>query len=253
MCIRDSADISRQLHHDIAKGYMGGFLIRKLSNTPQGSAVFSDGPEMAPLTSQVPIHPMYRDPVRLVLDDFESNPSLTTTSAGLPAAATHVAQAEASFDSTPMTLYHKTDGYVAAFGPGTAGLWAVLLDPLLTGLDATPFTHFSVKFAQRRNSPVNVPGQAQDVTLGLMDADLDLALVELSDFGTIPWPISHPGGGPFGPSFPIKSVLRTTRVPFTAFTAANPLLDLDRLLYAGWLSDQTPQGELEFDDFELTR
>ena len=79
-----------------------------------------------------------------------------------------------------------------------------------------------------------------------------MAFVPLSSFGTIPWPPNHPGSGPFGASFPIKTVLRTTRVPLAAFGAANPHLDLDRILYAGWLSGATVQGEVQCDDVEFT-
>ena len=243
------ADISRKVHHAIAKGYLGGFLVRKLLTAPaEGSAVFCDGAEMAPLTSIVEIHPMYRDPGRFVIDDFEQNPGLALTSEGTPALATHLANYESSFQSGANTLYHKTSGLNAAWAQSIPGVWAALIDP--AGFDATPWSQLSVKFTQRRNSPVNVPDLDQDVALGLMDTDLDLALVPLSSFGTIPWPIKH--SGTFTQVFPPKSVLRTTRVPLSAFVAANPSLDLDRILYAGWLSGVTQQGEVQFDDIEFS-
>ena len=247
-----NADISRQLHHDIAKGYMGGFLIRKLSNTPLGSAVFSDGPEMAPLTSQVPIHPMYKDPVRMVLDDFEAFPSLSVSSEGLSVAASLTSNSEGSFDNTSLTLYHKTDGFVGGWSGGASGRWIVRLG-VPGGFDSAAFTHLSAKFAARQTATLNPVGMDQDVSLLLADTDLDVATVPLSNFGNIPYPITHPGAGPFGPNFPTKSVLRTTRVPLSAFAAANPALDLDSLLAAGWISNQTFQGEAMFDDLEFTQ
>jgi len=246
-----SADISRQLHHDIAKGYLGGFLIRKLETAPSASsAVFCDGAEMAPLTSQVPIQPMYRDSDRFLLDDFEVNQQLDLTSEGTPALATHIINFEVSLDDSSKTYYHKTRAFGGVWAANVIGAWAALVDP--AGFDATPWSHLSAKFSQRRNSPVNIPGQEQNVTLGLVDADFDMAFVPLSSFGTIPWPPNHPGSGPFGASFPIKTVLRTTRVPLAAFGAANPHLDLDRILYAGWLSGATVQGEVQCDDVEFT-
>ena len=246
-----NADISRALHHEIAKGYLGGFLIRKLITAPtESSAVFCHGPEMEPLTSQVPIQPMYQDVDRFLIDDFESNQQLDLTSEGMAALATHIVNFEVDLNDTSKTYYHLTRSFLGAWAASTPGAWAALIDP--AGFDATPWTHFSAKFAQRQNSPANTPGQEQDVLLGLVDTDFDIALVNLSSFGQIPWPPNHPGSGPFGPNFPIKTVLRTTRVPLDAFTGANPNLDLDSILYAGWISGVTPVGEVQFDDVEFT-
>jgi hypothetical protein len=48
-------------------------------------------------------------------------------------------------------------------------------------------------------------------------------------------------------------VLRTTRIPLSAFSTANPALDLTNVLFVGWICDQTSRGELAFDDLELTQ
>ncbi len=244
-----NADISRALHHEIAMGYLAGFMSQKLGVSSDPATVFADGPEMLPVTTQATILPMYRDPVRNIVDDFETNTATNQTSRGLPAGfAGYQYLFEDSFNQNNFTLYHNTRGGAGGWtAPGA--LWFGTLpnvDPV-----ATPF--FSIQFAQRESSAFNTVGQAQDVTLGLVDGDGDLATVRLSDFGEIPFPVTHPGGGPFGPTFPIKTVLRTTRVPLSAFETANPSLNLNNLSFFGWRADFSGTGELEFDAVEFTR
>ncbi len=252
--LEGNADIPRSLHHDIAMGYIGGFLGRKLAPSPAPAPEFADGPELSALTSQAEILPLYRAPERLVLDSFESQPALSVTSASMPAAAAFPVALETSFQQQNNTLYHLTRGLVAVWVGDADGLWATLLDA--NGFDATGWTHMSGRFAQRFNSPANTPNVPLDLSFGLLDEDGDLALVSLSAYGTIPWPASHPGTfpfPPFPPKFPTKTVLRTTRVPLTAFVAANPALDLDRLLFAGFLTDVGVQGEVEVDELEFVK
>ncbi len=240
------ANISRALHHEIAMGYLAGFMAQQLGISSDLRSVFADGPEMLPVTSQATILPMYRDPVRLEIENFQNKtaPLLETSEGLLSGWGGFRAVIEDSLQQNALTLYHRTRGAAAAFDQ-PANAWAAQIpagaDPV-----ATPF--LSVQFMQRLSAPLNTPGQAQDVTLALIDAQGDLATVPLSDYGTIPWPVTHPGA-----AFPDKSVLRTTRVPLTAFTAVNPALDLDQLSLFAWVADRTPQGEVEFDAFELSR
>ncbi|QDU67642.1 hypothetical protein [Engelhardtia mirabilis] len=244
----NQADISRELHHEIAMGYLAGFMARRLAPVPESSAVFADGPEMAPVTGQATILPLYRDPDRFQLDDFEAGSDPWRTSSGT--SAVHRAFAflfEASLDQVPYTYYHGTTGAVAGWNQ-REGTWFAATPP---DFDATRWEFLSIQFAQRIDAHLNPVGLSQDLSIGLIDMDGDLATVPLSAYGDIPYPPSHQGS--FFQTFPKKSVLRTTRLPLAAFVEANPRLDLDRLKFAGWIADRTASGEVAFDRVEFTR
>jgi dienelactone hydrolase len=244
-----NADFSRALHHELAMAYVAGFARRMLAPVPLPADVFAERSAFAPLTDQLELLPMYRAPLRLVLDDFELSPGLGWSSSHAPVAlGGFFGSIEASLNSPQHSLYHHTRGFDGAWLAGGA-LW--LTGNPLAPIDARAWPYLSVKFAQRHGSIANWAGQAQDVSLGLMDQHGQLALVRLSDYGDIPVPKVHTSS--LGQNFPEKSVLRTTRVPLAAFAAANPALDLSRVLYTGWLADQSINGELLFDDLEFSQ
>lgn len=244
-----SADLSRTLHHELAMAYVGGFVRRMLAPVPLSADVFAAREAFAPLTDQLELLPMYRAPERLVLEDFESWPGLSWSSNNAPVAlGGFLGSIEASLNSPQHTLYHHTRGFDGAWLVGGA-LW--LTGHPLAPIDAREWPYLSVKFAQRHGSIANWLGLPQDVSLGLMDQLGQLALVRLSEYGDIPVPQVHVSL--LGQVFPEKTVLRTTRVPLSAFTAANPALDLSRVLYTGWLADLSLSGELLFDDLEFSR
>jgi len=243
-----NADLSRVLHHELAMAYVGGFTRRMLAPTPLSAEVFAERDAFAPLTDQIELLPMYRAPLRHVLEDFETWPGLGWSSNNAPVAlGGFLGSIETSLYSPQHTLYHQTRGFDGAWLAGGA-LW--LTGHPLAPIDARAWPYLSVKFAQRHGSIANWLGQAQDVSLGLMDQLGQLALVRLSDYGDIPVPQVHTSM--LGQNFPEKTVLRTTRVPLAAFAAANPALDLSRVLYAGWLADLALSGELLFDDLEFS-
>jgi dienelactone hydrolase len=243
-----NADISRNLHHHVARAYIGGFLVQKLVGSTLDSRVFADGSELDPLTSVVDIHPMYRHPSRFVIDDFESNSSKYLASSGGQVFLTFPTSREASLDESSYTFYHETTGALAAWPNGGGGTFAVALPN--GSFDATSWEQLSLKFTQRFSASLNSAAMDQDVTLSLRDADGDTASLPLSNYGRIPFPITH--NGSLFQNFPKKSVLRTTRLPLADFVANNPALDLDRLAYVAWTS-ATAKGELEFDDLEFSK
>jgi dienelactone hydrolase len=243
-----NADIPREHHHHVARAYLGGFLVQKLVGSTLDSTVFADGAELWPLTNAVDIHPMFRHPSRFVIDDFETNPSRFLSSSGGAVVLTYPRSREDTLDQKPYTFYHKTRGALGSWPSGSGGSYSVALPA--GSFDATPWTHLSVKFAQRWGASRNTSGVDQDVHLTLTDADGDSATLALSSFGRIPWPVTHSGG--IFQNFPKKTVLRTTRFPLAEFTADNPLLDLDRLAAAAW-SAVNSEGELEFDDLEFSK
>ncbi len=243
-----NADIPRSTHHDIANAYMVGFMVQKLIGNGLESSVFADGPEMAPLTDTVDIHPMYRNPDRFVVDDFESNSPINLSSNFTTVTITYPRAREGSLDNSFYTFYHKTKGALGGWSLGGGGGFAVDL-PGAT-VDATQWTHVSAKFAQRWGSGANTTDVDQDARLLIQDADGDIASLLLSDYGRIPYPITHTGG--FFQNFPKKTVLRTTRIPLADFVATNPAVDLDRLTTMGWAT-ATAKGELQFDDLEFTK
>lgn len=238
------ADISRDLHHAICMGYLAGFAYRKLVDPGLGSQVFCDGDEMAPLTRRAEIHPMYRHPRRVSVDDFERNFSLERASSGAEVVIDGFTGIR-EISLIGNTFYHRTRGFEGDWSTPSFSRWMVRGD---VPVDISPFSCFSVKFAQRESSRLNTPGKPQDVWVGMADAEKNVARVRLSDYGTIPWPETHSGS-----RFPKKTVLRTTRIPLAEFVAANPALDLTRIQYAGWGPGLTDSGQVEFDDLEFTR
>ncbi len=94
---------------------------------------------------------------------------------------------------------------------------------------------------------MNTPDEPQDLTLALFDGGLRMGHVVLSDHGPIIWPVTHGGG-----VFKNKSVLRTIRTPLSAFTDANPRLDLTDIRYVALVFDQTRSADLRIDDIVFT-
>jgi acetyl esterase/lipase len=242
------ADITRDLHHDLAMGYLAGFAYRQLYTPDEPSSVFV-GPEMDPLTDEADILSMYRDPDRFVVDAFEIEGSTATTDLGL-----RVFQkrwdylAEPYINDSGRTLYHLTDALEVTWDSGSPH-WAAGLPG--SDFDATAWDYVSLKMAQLLDSPLNVAGRDQDVTIGMRDTDGDFAFVRLSDYGRIDYPVTHEGG--WYETFPEKTVLHTTRIPLSAFEAANPAIDLDHLTGVGFRADLSPSGRLFVDDVEFTQ
>jgi len=241
------ADIPREVHHDVARTYVSAFIRSRLG--PRGPRPFdllADDPSLFPVTDQAVVHPMYSSPDALVVDDHEDvPPDAATNSLAETVAWQDVLEvAEEDLEVPALTLYHATQGLSLSFeGPAPA----LLVHALRPQMELGAMRYLSLRALQRHGAPLNTPGQPQDVTIVLVDRGRQLATQPLSDWGTIPWPITHPG-----PFFPDKSVLRTTRVPLRAFVEANPLLDLTDLELVGLVFDQTASGELRLDDLAFT-
>lgn len=244
-----NADIPRDHHHQVAKAYIGGFMVQKLIGNGFESTAFADGPEMLPLTSVIEVHPMFRHADRFAVDDFETQSSLTTSSSGGPVVTTYPRAREDTLRQSSYTFYHVTNGAMGAW-PGGSGGGSYMAGLPNSSFDATAWTQLSVKFAQRWDAPFNIVDQDQDVNLTLQDADGDRATLLLSDYGRIPWPVTH--NGTWIQNFPKKTVLRTTRLPLADFVTANPALDLTRLAGLAWTSVKS-SGEIEFDDVEFSK
>ena len=169
---------------------------------------------------------MFRHADRFAVDDFETQSSLTTSSSGGPVATTYPRAREDTLRQSSYTFYHVTNGAMGAW-PGGSGGGSYMAGLPNSSFDATAWTQLSVKFAQRWDAPFNMVDQDQDVNLTLQDADGDRATLLLSDYGRIPWPVTH--NGTWIQNFPKKTVLRTTHLPLADFVTANPALNLTRL------------------------
>jgi dienelactone hydrolase len=248
-----AALITREQHHDVARTYITAFLLRELRGAPLPEAELCDGKSLTPVTGPIRIHPLFADPQRLLVNSFEEpdadpgHNSLGGTSVG----EALVTQAEEDLDNVAKTFYQRTHGGWIAFdssGGLPAGAAApVYVEELPGGVDASPYTHLSLNALQRWNAPLNAANQAQDLHVMLVDGAGHSAQVALSDWGTIPWPITHGG------AFPKKSVLRTTRIPLREFSEVNPAIDMTDLRLVSLVFDQTPSAELRIDDLSFTR
>jgi dienelactone hydrolase len=243
-----SADITREQHHDIARTYIATFLLATLGPQSDLLPQLCDGPLMSVITDTLKLHPMYSDPGALVVDDLEDLPADPDKNSlgGMTADSLMLFSGEESLDNTALTFFHRTQAW--KLGYDTAGMATPLfVQELPGGADVTPYTAFSLRALQRWNSPNNQADAAQDLRVGLLDGQGNVAVRRLSHYGTIPWPKTHVGA-----SFPKKSVLRTTRIPLQEFLLSNPALDLADIRYVGLLFDQKPSAELRIDDLEFT-
>lgn len=251
--------ITREQHHDVARTYITAFLIHALRGTPARLAELSDGPSLAPITDTIAVHPLYADPQRLLINHFEDagSDAALNSLGGASVGNLLATQAEESLDNNAKSFFQRTHGgwlaYEQGLGPrlgrnAPPELLPAYVEHLPGGVDARPYTHLSLNVLQRWNAPLNEAGASQDLDLLLVDTHGASAQVPLSDWGTIPWPITHNGG-----AFPKKSVLRTTRVPLGAFRAANPQLDFSAIELVSLVFDHTASAELRIDDLSFTR
>ncbi len=245
-----NADITREQHHDAARLCITEFLLRELApGGPQPVPVpqLCDGEGLWPLTAAVTVHPMYTDPGALVVNDFEDAPenALLNSLGGLSLGNLLVTQDEESLAQGGKTFWHQTSGgWIAhSLPPPSLPFYAEELPP---GTDVSGFDCVSLRVLQRWGAALNPTGQPQNLRVALADAAVHIAVLRLSDYGTIPWPITHSG------NFPKKSVLRTTRIPLADFLAKNPALDLTNLRFVALVLDQTPSSELRIDDLQFS-
>jgi dienelactone hydrolase len=243
-----AADITREQHHDIARVYVTTFLMATLRGQSRLMVQLCDGAQMAPITDELVLHPMYSDPGALVVDDFQDEPAdpATNSLGGVVAHSLLKFDGEASLDAPALTFYHHTRGGV--IGYDSAFLVVPLyVEELPGGADVSAHAALSLRALQRLDAGFNQYGAPQDLRIALMDAGGRVAFRTLGHYGTIPWPETHAGA-----SFPKKSVLRTTRIPLKEFLLSNPALDLSDIRYVGLVFDQTPAAELRIDDLEFT-
>jgi len=253
--------ITREQHHDAARTYITAFLLATLRGAEFRLSELCDGPSLAPVTGAIVVHPLYADPDRLLINGFEepgADPA-TNSLGGASVGSLLTQQAEEDLDDNAETFYHRTHGGWLEFdtgspppgaAPGRAapGLAPAYVEELPGGADAGAYTHLSLNALQRWGSALNTAGQAQDLHVILVDEHGQGAEVALSEWGTIPWPITHGGA-----AFPKKSVLRTTRIPLREFAARNPRLDLSDIQLVSLVFDSTPSADLRIDDLSFTR
>ncbi|HZL99905.1 MAG TPA: hypothetical protein VFD43_06605 [Planctomycetota bacterium] len=246
--------ITREQHHDLARTYITAFLLATLRDTPLPLEGLCDGPSLFPITDTITVHPLYADADRLLINGFEEadgDPG-SNSLGGASAGDLLLTQDEESLDAATKTFYHRTRGGWLAYDTGGAlppDLSPAYVEALPGGVDAGAYSHLSLNALQRWNAPLNTAGQAQDLHLMLVDEQGRSAQVALSDWGTIPWPITHGSSS----SFPKKSVLRTTRIPLREFSLANPALDLSDIRLVSLVFDSTPSADLRLDDLSFTR
>ncbi len=241
--------ITREQHHEIAWTYITHFLRETVGDRAPGRfGELSDGPSLFPVTDSADIHPMYFDPDGLVVNNHQQwplDPSMNTL--GLVTAGSMLLElSESSLNSPGATFYHPTFAMRARFD--TALGTPLYVEELEPGTDASPFDYLSLRVMQPLGSDLNTAGQVQDMRLALVDMRNNVAALTLSDYGTIPWPVTHAGF-----AFPEKSVLRTSRLPLDDFVAANPELQLNDLRLVALVFDQTTVGEVRVDDIAFTR
>jgi len=185
--------------------------------------------------------------VHLTVDDSQDAPAgAATNSLGEPnagAGTTAFVEESLRYAALPLRNYytHGTDGLRASWGGAPASVSFGV-----GGRSVLFYEYLSFRVAQRFRSTasLNPAGQPQTMSVTLSDtlghvsppvvASLFKPIPFTSDVGTY-----------------TKSILQTIRIPLRAFTANGSPLDLRQLAAVRLAFDQTPAGELIFDDVEF--
>jgi dienelactone hydrolase len=244
-----NADITREQHHDIARTYFTHFLRSAFGqNADPEFAELCDGPSLFPVTDDIEILPSYRRLGLYLVNSFQDAPVDPghNSVGGLSLGNLLTTLNEQNLNNSAQTFYHRTSGGQLVFSNAGPPL-SYYVEELPGVVDASAWEYLSLRALQRLGAAENTPNVDQDLTFVLVDEDLDLSFATLSDHGRIAYPKVHAGF-----QFPSKSVLHTSRVPLSTFSASNPAFDLDRTIIVALVFANTPSADLRVDDIAFT-
>lgn len=204
-------------------------------------------PPVAVAVRTVHLQHRARPAERRIVDDFESNPSLTTTSQGamgvdvLTLAGISELELTGGFMSTPVATrdwYHDTTAALMGWDART-DYYETVLPP--GGQDVSGFDVLSFRIGQGLADPASI----QDLVVRVELRDL---LGEIASVNTcrIPAPqLVLP------PALP-KSLLKTFRIPLCEFHRSNDALDLTAIRAVRFVFGHRVSGQVAIDDIEFS-
>lgn len=239
-----NAQLSRAQHHEIS---------RTLWATWAFAMLYSDRPSLVRIAGDMEIqwsaafklHRIFYHPRRITVDDFEQLPANTgrNTLGGINTLTGLVSPVENTLSTAIASSYfHKTRGMNARWA--TPSMYEADLG---ADLDVTGYNYVTANLLQRYQSASNPAGAAQRFHISVTDALGNQATLDNTDVAPWPYPFTAGANGP------IKSVLKTFRFPLSAFTSANPSIQITSLRKVRLDFDITSTGEFAIDDVAITQ
>lgn len=245
------ADISRSEgeHQRAAKFLVNAFFQDALMGRPQYGG-YMHGIVFPHALAGLPIHTSHSEPGVVVIDNFGDKDDQAGLAAETPSdrAANSLAQvndatggALAEWSDQPLTdldnAPHESFGTRLAWD-GPDARFAATLNGLAFGADKV----LSLRLAQfYEDSDRNAAATPTDMFVSLEDGN-QTATLRLGCISTVPFPDA---------SSRVNTTLRSVRLPFDAFWAANPALDRNALQRVTLRFDAKPKGHILGDDFEI--
>ncbi len=248
----DAADMPRRAHHIIARTLATAFMKLNLDGDDQ-VLQFLSFDESIPRTGHRVIrhYPLFEHPERLVVDDYENIPrDVHVNSLGEDVLEVDIQDlAEANLNRPGNTLYHSSFGVRVTWDYSlTPPNEAAYTSRFPEMINVDPYDFFSLRVCQRFNQSFNPRNEFQDFDVALVDHKGESASVSLSEFGGIPYPYSPRFAG-----VPVKSVMRSFRIPLSRFVVSNPNLDLESLAEVSLFFVRTQSGRIFMDSLEFTK
>lgn len=239
--LETNAQLTRPQHHEISRTYWATWCAA-LCYGDRPSYVRIAGDKEIAWSGNFKIHRIFASTRQITVDNFEQLPkNVFRNSLGGPNTLTGLVNPAETFLSGG-SFYNKTNALTAS--------WATPAKydaDLLGGLDVVGYGYVSVNVLQRYNVAANPFGQPQRFHLSIIDSLGNAAKLDNTDVAPWPYPFTT------NPNGPVKSVLKTFRFPLTAFTAANPLVDLKSLRRVVVDFDITATGDFALDDVVFTQ
>jgi hypothetical protein len=198
-----------------------------------------------PAVAALELLPQYRDPTRLVVDDYEqaavlpaTRESVNTLNQGVTAVGMAVS-AEEDLRTRPT---FEDLGFGAVLAWDTVG---GVYTSTLGGRDASSFQVLSFRVAQDQPSTRNTAGAAQDFFVTLADTGGRSATLQVSATAPVPAPFIRTDSLR-------RSRFMTVRLRLDDFKRATPALSLSALQSIALEFRATPTGEVVIDELEFS-
>ncbi|HEV2754981.1 MAG TPA: hypothetical protein VG318_04315 [Actinomycetota bacterium] len=237
----------------VTMSYVNAFFRRYLKGETQWAGMFQGEWQPPSVPAHVELYIQYQDAAPTPVDSFQtgtgwqsSSGGATVSHSGLPAdpneGKMHDYPGDPGIDPRSP---HDTRGLTLRWD--TAG--DVLDFTFPAAQDVSGFQAVSIRISQKEGSPNNPTNQLQNLRLALRDSGGNERAVRLGSFGEIPFPDQRADASLR------KSAMTTIRVPLSAYrivAAGAQQVDLTTVAALKLMFTETPTGEIDVDDVELT-